>query len=205
MSNETVWLTQVQLVELFQSSKSNISKHIFEEGNLAKKYPLFFRTGFCLKVRPRPYCRKRHTSSLMRTKNHAFAWFLKVRPTGIELVSSAPQADTLSIELWALKSDFVSRINYYLIILTFLFVVFNGFYKNLFLRRKSIYLLYHFSFRINTPNCYNNSMNEAKTGTYVYDKKLGKVVKVSDRVPSVKKSAGHVCGGCCGCCHGNND
>ena len=29
-----------------------------------------------------------------------------VRPTGIELVSSAPQADTLSIELWALKSDF---------------------------------------------------------------------------------------------------
>lgn len=142
---------------------------------------------------------------LCAQKNHAFAWFLKVRPTGIELVSSAPQADTLSIELWALKSDFVSRINYYLIILTFLFVVFNGFYKNLFLRRKSIYLLYHFSFRINTPNCYNNSMNEAKTGTYVYDKKLGKVVKVSDRVPSVKKSAGHICGGCCGCCHGNND
>lgn len=48
-------------------------------------------------------------------------------------------------------------------------------------------------------------MNEAKTGTYVYDKKLGKVVKVSDRVPSVKKSASHICGGCCGCCHGNND
>ena len=43
---------------------------------MIKKYPLFFRTGFCLKV----------------------------RPTGIELVSSAPQADTLSIELWARKS-----------------------------------------------------------------------------------------------------
>lgn len=28
-----------------------------------------------------------------------------VRPTGIELVSSAPQADTLSIELWAQKKD----------------------------------------------------------------------------------------------------
>ena len=69
-----------------------------------------------------------------------------VRPTGIELVSSAPQADTLSIELWALKSDFVSRINYYLIILTFLFAVFNGFYKNLSFRRKSIYVLYHFLF-----------------------------------------------------------
>ncbi len=33
LDDETVWRTQVQLVELFQSSKSNISKHIFEEGN----------------------------------------------------------------------------------------------------------------------------------------------------------------------------
>lgn len=36
LANEIVWLTQVQLVGLFQSSKSNISKHIkhiFEEGN----------------------------------------------------------------------------------------------------------------------------------------------------------------------------
>lgn len=33
LDDETVWLTQVQLVGLFQSSKSNISKHIFEEGN----------------------------------------------------------------------------------------------------------------------------------------------------------------------------
>lgn len=35
--DETVWLTQKQLVELYQSSKSNISehiKHIFEEGEL---------------------------------------------------------------------------------------------------------------------------------------------------------------------------
>ena len=37
IENETVWLTQNQLVELFQSSKANISehiKHIFEEGEL---------------------------------------------------------------------------------------------------------------------------------------------------------------------------
>ena len=37
MQDETVWLTQQQLVDLFQSSKSNISehiKHIFEEGEL---------------------------------------------------------------------------------------------------------------------------------------------------------------------------
>ncbi len=37
IDNETVWLTQAQMVELFQSSKSNISehiKHIFEEGEL---------------------------------------------------------------------------------------------------------------------------------------------------------------------------
>lgn len=37
MQDETVWLTQGQLVELYQTSKSNISehiKHIFEEGEL---------------------------------------------------------------------------------------------------------------------------------------------------------------------------
>ena len=37
MQDETVWLTQQQLVELYQSSKSNVSehiKHIFKEGEL---------------------------------------------------------------------------------------------------------------------------------------------------------------------------
>lgn len=37
MQDETVWLTQQQLVDLFQSSKSNVSehiKHIFKEGEL---------------------------------------------------------------------------------------------------------------------------------------------------------------------------
>lgn len=37
MEDETVWLTQAQLAELYQTSKSNISehiKHIFEEGEL---------------------------------------------------------------------------------------------------------------------------------------------------------------------------
>jgi hypothetical protein len=37
MENETVWLSLNQMVELFNSSKSNISehiKHIFEEGEL---------------------------------------------------------------------------------------------------------------------------------------------------------------------------
>jgi hypothetical protein len=37
MEDETVWLSQAQLVELYQTSKSNISehiKHIFEEGEL---------------------------------------------------------------------------------------------------------------------------------------------------------------------------
>ena len=28
LENETVWLTQAQLVEIYQSSKSNISEHI---------------------------------------------------------------------------------------------------------------------------------------------------------------------------------
>lgn len=38
--NETVWLSQMQLVELYQSSKANISehiKHIFEEGELTEE------------------------------------------------------------------------------------------------------------------------------------------------------------------------
>ncbi len=38
--NETVWLTQAQLCELYQTSKSNISehiKHIFEEEELDEK------------------------------------------------------------------------------------------------------------------------------------------------------------------------
>jgi hypothetical protein len=53
---------------------------------------------------------------------------------------------------------------------------------------------------------------ETMTGRYVYDKKLGKVVKVSDEIPGLKKKAsassgeggcpmntgGHNCGGCCG-------
>ena len=37
MEEETVWLTQAQLCELYQTSKSNVSehiKHIFEEGEL---------------------------------------------------------------------------------------------------------------------------------------------------------------------------
>ena len=40
MENETVWLTQAQLVELYKSSKANVSEHIahiFEEGELDKE------------------------------------------------------------------------------------------------------------------------------------------------------------------------
>lgn len=40
MQDETVWLTQQQLVELYQSSKSNVSehiKHILKRENLMKK------------------------------------------------------------------------------------------------------------------------------------------------------------------------
>ncbi len=39
MENESVWLTQGQMVELFQSSKPNISEHIqhiFEDGELTE-------------------------------------------------------------------------------------------------------------------------------------------------------------------------
>lgn len=39
LDSETVWLTQAQMVELYQSSKANVSehiKHIFAEGELSK-------------------------------------------------------------------------------------------------------------------------------------------------------------------------
>ena len=38
-ADEDVWLTQAQLVEIYQSSKSNISEHlknIFEDNNISK-------------------------------------------------------------------------------------------------------------------------------------------------------------------------
>lgn len=43
-------------------------------------------------------------------------------------------------------------------------------------------------------------MTQNNTGTYVYDKKLKKVIKVSSDVPSVARGGGHVCNGCCGRC-----
>ena len=49
----------------------------------------------------------------------------------------------------------------------------------------------------------NKEKKESKTGKYVYDKKLGKVVKVSDEITGIKKGGkagdgGHSCGnGCC--------
>ncbi len=48
IEGETVWLTQAQMVDLFHSSKANISehiKHIFEEGELEKNSVVWeFRT-----------------------------------------------------------------------------------------------------------------------------------------------------------------
>lgn len=46
-------------------------------------------------------------------------------------------------------------------------------------------------------------MKECATGTYVYDKKLGKMVKISDKIPSASKhgQTHHCCGNCC--CHGD--
>lgn len=48
MENETVWLTQAQIIDLFQSSKSNISEHItniYEQGELVYGATVrFFRT-----------------------------------------------------------------------------------------------------------------------------------------------------------------
>ncbi|MDD6173914.1 MAG: hypothetical protein ACI352_06775 [Elusimicrobiaceae bacterium] len=43
-------------------------------------------------------------------------------------------------------------------------------------------------------------MENNNTGKYVFDKKTGKVVKISDEVPSLSKKE-HSCGPCCGCRH----
>ena len=43
LEDETLWLTQAQMCELYQTSKSNISehiKHIIEEGDLQDYYVL---------------------------------------------------------------------------------------------------------------------------------------------------------------------
>ncbi len=41
----------------------------------------------------------------------------------------------------------------------------------------------------------------SSTGTYIYDKQLGKLVKVSNKIPSCKKGrSAHACCGHC-CCH----
>ena len=40
LENETVWLTQAQMVELFQTTKQNVSLHVgnvFKEGELEEK------------------------------------------------------------------------------------------------------------------------------------------------------------------------
>lgn len=40
MTEDTLWLTQAQMCELYQTSKSNVSehiKHIFEEGELDRE------------------------------------------------------------------------------------------------------------------------------------------------------------------------
>ena len=44
MEQETVWLTQQQLCELYQTSKSNVSehiKHIFEDGELEPEFTAY--------------------------------------------------------------------------------------------------------------------------------------------------------------------
>ncbi len=133
-----------------------------------------------------------------------------VRPTGIELVSSAPQADTLSIELWAQNRIFLQRNNDYLIIVTF----FRRLCKLFFIKthlssggKCNLNIITFFMrsgngvlFRCGRGNWYNKTMKENNTGTYVYDKKLQKMVKISSCIPSLGK-AKHACGGCCGCCH----
>ena len=64
MQNETVWLTQNQMAELFQKSVSTINEHIkniFEEGELLEDENSLIITGYAgelRSVREQPFCRK---------------------------------------------------------------------------------------------------------------------------------------------------
>ena len=60
------------------------------------------------------------------------------------------------------------------------------------------------------PEKKETEKKQTASGRYVYDKKLGKVVKVSDDIPGLNKTGGaeggtcpmnpgaHKCNGCCG-------
>ena len=55
LEEETLWLTQAQMCELYQTSKSNVSehiKHIFEEGELDKESVV--RNSEQLKLKAQP-------------------------------------------------------------------------------------------------------------------------------------------------------
>jgi len=43
VENETVWLTQAQMAELFQTTRNNVTLHVgnvFKEGELKKKFSM---------------------------------------------------------------------------------------------------------------------------------------------------------------------
>jgi len=70
MENETVWLTQAQMVELFQSSKSNISERIrdiFEEGELEEN-------SVVRKLRTTAKDRKTVHCSLLQLRCNYISW-----------------------------------------------------------------------------------------------------------------------------------
>ena len=71
MENETVWLTQAQMVELFQTTKQNISLHVgtvFKEGELeesstVKEYLTVQKEEPLFQRRQQAHCR--HTLSMV--------------------------------------------------------------------------------------------------------------------------------------------
>lgn len=66
MENETVWLTQAQMAELFQKDRTVISRHIrnvFNEGELEEqstcaKFAHMGHDGFAWRCRPANCCKK---------------------------------------------------------------------------------------------------------------------------------------------------
>ena len=72
LENETVWLTQAQLGELFQKSKSTISEHIknvFEEGELDQNSTVRnFRTTAANEIAEKEYGKYKERQRLIESE-----------------------------------------------------------------------------------------------------------------------------------------
>ena len=90
MEDETVWLTQAQMADLYQTSRTNVVehiKHIFEEGEFEENAVVRkFRTTAADGKKSRTQSQRHLSSWLMRgyAENHAFFKLNHHKPRGLQ-------------------------------------------------------------------------------------------------------------------------